>query len=108
MGGFFKKTNASAQKKELTFNHVFSEFRKIAQTSGNNSAGIKESIIVKLLQDASNDEAKYIIRFLQKTLKTGAAEKTVLIALARAIVYTPPNKPGVLNQKKKMGDEKFF
>jgi DNA ligase-1 len=74
LGGFFKKTNASAQKKELTFNHVFSEFRKIAQTSGNNSAGTKESIIVKLLQDASNAEAKYIIRFLQKTLKIGAAE----------------------------------
>jgi|TARA_B110000285_G_scaffold39592_1_gene43136 hypothetical protein len=48
------------------------------------------------------------VRFLQKTLKTGAAEKTVLIALARSIVYTPPNKPGVVNQKKKMGDEKFF
>ena len=108
LGGFFKKANASTQKKQLTFNHVFSEFRRIAQTSGNNSASVKESIIVKLLQDASNDEAKYIVRFLQKTLKTGAAEKTVLIALARAIVYTPPNKPGVVNQKKKMGEEEFF
>jgi hypothetical protein len=48
------------------------------------------------------------VRFLQKTLKTGAAEKTVLIALARSIVYTPPNKPGVVNQKKKMGEEQFF
>jgi len=52
---------------------------------------------VKLLQDSSNDEAKYIVRFLQKTLKTGAAEKTVITALARAIVYTPPNKPKILN-----------
>ena len=32
----------------------------------------------------------------------------MLIALARSIVYTPPNKPGVVNQKKKMGEEPFF
>ena len=42
LGGFFKKQNANAQKKQLLFSHVFSEFRKIAKTSGNNSAGIKE------------------------------------------------------------------
>ena len=84
------------EKKALNFCHVFSEFRRIANTSGNSSAAVKESIIVKLLQDATNDEAKYLVRFLQKTLKTGAAEKTVITALARAIVYTPPNKPGSL------------
>ena len=43
-------------------------------------------MFLKLLQDANNDEAKYIVRFLQKTLKTGAAEKTVIVALARSIV----------------------
>lgn len=48
LGGFFKKSVSEA-KKILTFNHVFQEFRKIAKTSGNNSASIKEGIIVKLL-----------------------------------------------------------
>ena len=81
----------------MSFNQVFSEFRKIAKTSGVNSATVKEGIIVKLIQTCSNDEAKYIIRFLQKTLKTGAAEKTVISALARAVAYTPPNKPGLVN-----------
>ena len=108
LGGFFKKQAGNAAKKQLIFTHVFSEFRKIAKTSGNNSAAMKDSIIVKLLQDASNDEAKYIVRFLQKTLKTGAAEKTVIVALARAIVYTPPNKPKILNQKKKLGETAFL
>ena len=107
LGGFFQKKTTVA-KKSLTFHHVFTEFRKIAKTSGDKSAMTKENIIVKLIQDSSNDEVKYIIRFLQKTLKTGAAEKTVITALARAIVYTPPNKPKVLNQKKKLGDEEFF
>ena len=63
---------------------------------------------MKLIQDSQPDEAKYIIRFLQKTLKTGAAEKTVITALARAIGYTPPNKPKILNQKKKLGEDEFF
>lgn len=108
LGGFFVKKAADAPKKSLTFTHVFSEFRKIAKTSGDKSALAKENIIVKLIQDSSNDEAKYIVRFLQKTLKTGAAEKTVITALARAFAYTPPNKPGLLNQKKKLGEEQFF
>lgn len=63
LGGFFK-TTASKQKKILYFNHVFSEFRRIASTSGSSSGALKESIILKLLQDGSNDEAKYIVRFL--------------------------------------------
>jgi DNA ligase-1 len=29
-------------------------------------------------------------------------------ALARAIVYTPPNKPDVINSRKKVGDNKFL
>lgn len=107
LGGFFVK-KSNAPKKSLTFNHVFQEFRRVAKTSGDKSATVKENIIVKLIQDSQNDEAKYIVRFLQKTLKTGAAEKTVITALARSIVYTPPNKPGMLNQKKKLGDEQFF
>lgn len=66
-------------------------------------------MIVKLLQDGDNEEAKYIVRWLQKNLKTGAAEKTMISALARAVVYTPPNllltSKQVLNAKKNMGEE---
>jgi hypothetical protein len=54
---------------------------------------------VKVLLDATNEESKYIVRWLSKTLKTGAAEKTFISALARAIAYTPPNK-AVINAKK--------
>ena len=41
-------------------------------------------------------------------MKIGAAESTVISALARAIVYTPPNKPGVKNQKKSLGSDLFI
>jgi ATP-dependent DNA ligase len=47
---------------------------------------------VRLLRDGSDLEAKYIVRWLMKGLKTGAAEKMVVSALARAIAYSPPNK----------------
>lgn len=109
LGGFFKKAKATAddEKKYLKFNHVFSEFRRIATLSGTSSAAAKESVVVKLLQAGTNDEAKFIVRFLLKTMKTGAAEKTVLNALARAITYTPPNKPDVLNSKKAEGSANF-
>lgn len=48
------------------------------------------------------------MRWLQKNLKTGAAEKTFISALARAIAYTPPDKKGkVINAKKSMGEQQF-
>jgi DNA ligase-1 len=67
---------------------------------------------VRLLQDGDNEEAKYIVRWLQKNLKTGAAEKTMISALARAVVYSPPNtictKNLVVNSKREKGEEWFI
>jgi len=78
---------------------------------GNSSVQEKENLIFKMLQEAESEEAKFIVRWLQKNLKTGAAEKTVISALARAVVYTPPNLIGtknqVLNTKKKLGETEF-
>jgi DNA ligase-1 len=56
------------------------------------------------LLDATNEESKYIVRWLSKNLKTGAAEKTFISALSRAIAYTPPNRPGTINAKKSIGE----
>lgn len=93
MGSFFtKKTATTEPKAGLTFKQVFEAFKKIAKSSGNNSQQEKENIIVKLLLDATNEESKYVVRWLEKNLKTGAAEKTFISALARAIAYSPPNR----------------
>ena len=48
IGNFF--ANKEAKKKPLTFNKVFESE--------------KEAVILKLLQEASNEEAKYIVRWL--------------------------------------------
>jgi len=41
-------------------------------------------------------------------LKTGAAQATVVAALARAFVYNPPNRLSTANIRKKVGDNKFY
>ncbi|CDW77798.1 dna ligase 1 [Stylonychia lemnae] len=108
LGNFFKKQETT-KAKPLTFRKVYESFQKISKCSGNNSQSEKETIILKLLQEATNEEAKYIVRWLQKNLKTGAAEKTYLAALARSIAYTPPNtKPMIVNARIGMQDYQFY
>jgi hypothetical protein len=48
------------------------------------------------------------VRWLEKNLKTGCAEKTVISALARAIAYSPPNKKNVINTKKGSDINRFY
>jgi len=110
LGNFFGA--ASAKKKtKLLFKTVFSTFHRISEISGNSSVLEKENAIVKLCQEADNNEAKFIVRWLLKSMRTGVAEKTVLSALARAVCYTPPNlmrtPDQVLNAKKKTGEALF-
>lgn len=70
--------------------HVYNTFIKIANTSGSSSVSIREGLLLSLMLNASGDECKFIIRFAQKSLKIGASELTMQVALARAIAMTPP------------------
>lgn len=107
LGSFFtKKTVSTEPKAGITFKQVFESFKKIAKTSGNNSTAEKETTIVKILHEATNEESKYIVRWLEKNFKTGAAEKTFISALARAVAYSPPNKK-TINAKKALGEAQF-
>lgn len=110
LGSFFGGAKAN-KKKVLLFKDLFATFKKISTMSGNSSVQEKENTIVKLLQEAENIEAKFIVRWLLKNMRTGVAEKTVLSALARAICYTPPDlmrtPKQVLNMKKKVGETDF-
>ena len=70
-------------------------YRAIAKMKGNNSNIDRENTIVKLLQDAKEEEIKYIVRFIQGNLKIGAAEATMQMALVQAFLihnYVDENK----------------
>ena len=58
----------------------------MASLKGNNSNTERESTLVKLLMDSKDNEPKYIVRFVQKNLKIGAAEATMQAALVRAFL----------------------
>ena len=88
--------------KPLTVRGVLDGLMAIATTSGGGSQGLKVAGIKKLLSaadatkagkgiDITKDkggpsEAKFIIRFLEGKLRLGLAEKTVLVAIAHAMV----------------------
>lgn len=99
--------------KALTVKGVLDGLMNIAIISGDGSQGRKVAGIKKLLSaadaslagkgskgiDITKDkggasEAKFIIRFLEGKLRLGLAEKTVLVALAHAMVIHETEKKG--------------
>lgn len=103
IGNFFSKKEV---KKQTTLIQVFNTFTKISQISGGESVKQKTGLMIKLIQGSTPVETKYIVRWLQKNLKIGAAESTVVSALARAFANTPGEDnypPEVISYRKKLG-----
>ena len=82
MDSFFTKKRA---KVPLTIEKVFATFIKISKTKGNNSQSEKENLLINLLLESSNEEAKFIIRWIEGNLKISAGEKTMQKALIGAL-----------------------
>ncbi len=80
----------------LTIPYVYESLLKIAGCKGQGAAKDKQKIVEKLLLAASGEEVRYLTRTLCQNLRVGAVRTSILTALARAIVLTPPE--GVTNQ----------
>ncbi|SCU93601.1 LAMI_0E14950g1_1 [Lachancea mirantina] len=72
--------------KPLTTGEVFSNLQAIARSEGKDSQLRKIRLIKRMLTACEGVEAKYLIRSLESKLRIGLAEKSVLIALSKAIL----------------------
>ncbi|KAJ5351050.1 hypothetical protein N7452_000024 [Penicillium brevicompactum] len=81
--------------KPLKIKGVYQSLTKIATSKGTGSQEAKQRIVEKLLQDARGaEESRYIVRTLMQNLRIGAVKTTMLIALARAVLYSKPTDGG--------------
>lgn len=77
--------------KPLTIKGVYQSLVKIARSKGTGSQETKQRIVERLLQDSrSAEESRYIVRTLVQHLRIGAVKTTMLIALARAFLFSKP------------------
>ncbi|KAL7410580.1 ATP dependent DNA ligase domain-containing protein [Mrakia frigida] len=72
----------------LTVPFVFNKVTEIAKTSGQNSTTRKIGIINRLFSASEGEEAKFLIRSLEGKLRIRLAEKSVIVALANAVVLS--------------------
>ncbi|KAL3644358.1 hypothetical protein CASFOL_012290 [Castilleja foliolosa] len=81
----------------LTIQEVYSVLRKISVQTGSGSTARKKSLVVNLLRSCREKEMKFLVRTLVRNLRVGAMMRTVLPALAQAIVM---NSVGVTDNLK--------
>ncbi|KAK1433220.1 hypothetical protein QVD17_10129 [Tagetes erecta] len=70
----------------LSIRSVYSVLREISVQTGSGSTMRKRSLIVNLMRSCREMEIKFIVRTLVRNLRIGAMMRTVLPALAHAIV----------------------
>lgn len=76
----------------LTIRGVFTGMKTVAEIKGNNAQIRKRDQVKKMLVGAVKNEPKFVIRFLEKNLRTGVKSMSVLSALAFAFILSPPER----------------
>ncbi|MEP0824480.1 MAG: ATP-dependent DNA ligase [Nitrososphaera sp.] len=86
------KNQSTLFSEPMTVERVYSTFDKIARTMGTGSQDTKLRLISSLLNDATAEEGRYIIKFVMGQLRLGIADYTVLDALAIAFTGDKANR----------------
>lgn len=105
------------KSKALTIRDVHKRLMDIATVTGNGAMGKKVDLIKKMLASADADstgkvditkdkggpsEAKFIVRFLEGKLRLGLAEKTIIVALAHAMICHEAEQKGKVPSTEEM------
>ncbi|MEM3007863.1 MAG: ATP-dependent DNA ligase [Candidatus Nitrosotenuis sp.] len=85
-----KQTTFLAQ--DITVERVYETLYKIAKLEGARSQDLKMKYVSSLLNDATPQEAKFILKILMGTLRLGIADNTVMDALAIAFTDSKENR----------------
>lgn len=91
-----KKQSFTLRKpKPLTIRGVHAALLEIARAKGPGSQEAKQRIVERLLRDARDaEESRFLVRTLVQHLRIGAVKATMLIALARAFLFSRPTNAG--------------
>ncbi|GKU97649.1 hypothetical protein SLEP1_g10767 [Rubroshorea leprosula] len=81
-----QKQTLLAPPPPLLISDVFSMLREVSVQTGSGSTIRKKNIIVNLMRSCREKEMKFVVRTLVRNLRIGAMMRTVLPALAQAVV----------------------
>jgi DNA ligase-1 len=87
-----QKTQTTFLVQDITVERVYETLYKIAKLEGARSQDLKMKYVSSLLNDATPQEAKFILKILMGTLRLGIADNTVMDALAIAFTNSKENR----------------
>ena len=92
-----QKIQTTFASETITLERVYETLLKIANLEGKGSQEMKMRYISSILNDATPQEAKFILKILLGTLRLGIAENTVMDALAIAFTGKKENREMIEN-----------
>ena len=90
-----QKTQTTFSAESVTLERVYDTLFKIAKLGGRRSQDMKIKYISSLLNDATSNEGKFILKILLGTLRLGIAENTLMDALAIAFTSEKSNRESI-------------
>uniref|UniRef100_A0A0E0JMJ9 DNA ligase (ATP) n=1 Tax=Oryza punctata TaxID=4537 RepID=A0A0E0JMJ9_ORYPU len=75
-----------APPRPLSIRYVFSTLRKLSGISGSGSTGRRKILVLHMIRSCREMEMKFLVRTLVRNLRIGVMMKTILPALAHAVV----------------------
>jgi DNA ligase-1 len=92
-----QKIQTTFSSETITLERVYETLLKIANLEGKGSQEMKIRYVSSILNDATPQEAKFILKILLGTLRLGIAENTVMDALAIAFTGEKENREVIEN-----------